>query len=117
VSLNHPKSLVYAYPLQASLAMPRLSLLVSCYQELLHCNHSLYPNHLRNAFNDIKLNEYDDVRVVLVKLALDGHFHAVRYYLDNAGCFNGFGSKADYSDGKDEEEIIILNSMTISLKY
>jgi hypothetical protein len=32
------------------------------------------------AFNNIKLNEYDDVRVALVKLALDGHFHAVRYY-------------------------------------
>jgi hypothetical protein len=50
----------------------------------------------------LTIHEYDDVRVVLVKLALDGHFHAVRYYLDNAGCFNGFGSKADYSDGKDE---------------
>ncbi|SMG64038.1 hypothetical protein BMETH_210713732236, partial [methanotrophic bacterial endosymbiont of Bathymodiolus sp.] len=53
---------------------------------------------LRNAFNDIKLNEYDDVRVVLVKLALDGHFHAVRYYLENAGCFNGFGAKAEDDD-------------------
>jgi hypothetical protein len=35
--------------------------------------------------DDVKLNEIDDVRSELVKLALSGHYPAIRYYLENAG--------------------------------
>jgi hypothetical protein len=34
---------------------------------------------LRNSFDDVKLNEIDDVRSELVKLALSGHYPAIRY--------------------------------------
>jgi hypothetical protein len=40
---------------------------------------------LRNSFDDVKLNEIDDVRSALVKLALSGHYPSIRYYLENWG--------------------------------
>jgi hypothetical protein len=45
-------------------------------------------NEIKAAFNDVRLTEYDDVRLELVKLALDGHFHAIRYYLELPSLIN-----------------------------
>jgi hypothetical protein len=73
---------------------------------------------LRNSFDDVKLNEIDDVRSELVKLALSGHYPAIRYYLENSGGFDGFGAKAlaDDSDGEDGNSAEILESMTLQEK-
>jgi hypothetical protein len=73
---------------------------------------------LRNSFDDVKLNEIDDVRSELVKLALSGHYPAIRYYLENAGGFNGFGVKADGddSDSEDGYSAKVLDSMTLQEK-
>ena len=75
---------------------------------------------VRNSFDDVKLNEIDDVRSELVKLALSGHYPAIRYYLENAGGFNGFGAKADGDDSDSEDgggySAQILESMTLQEK-
>jgi DNA-binding phage protein len=72
-------------------------------------------DELKTAFDDMKMSEYDDVRSGLVKLALAGHFHAIRLYLENRGCFSDFTAKDDEADDSNEETRI-LESMTTEEK-
>ena len=70
---------------------------------------------LQAAFDDIKLSERDDVRSELVKLALSGHFHAIRFYLESHG---GFGYAVAETD-EDEDDSVrteILHNMTLQEK-
>ena len=71
-------------------------------------------NEIKAAFNDVRLTEYDDVRLELVKLALDGHFHAIRYYLELRGTFaDSDGGSGEGEDSEDEKEgTQIFESMT-----
>ncbi|SMG62627.1 hypothetical protein BMETH_1214_0 [methanotrophic bacterial endosymbiont of Bathymodiolus sp.] len=53
-------------------------------------NYLKKDDELRDAFKGVDAGEVDAVKAQLVKLCNEGHFHAIRYFLENRGHALGF---------------------------